>query len=243
MTDRDLELLAFVAAHRFVLASHVQTWLAADRAVAYRRLSGLVDVGLLSYRRIFHAQPGCYQVTNGGLAVIDSELPRPTIDLRTYRHDTDVVWLWLVAADRPAAAEGRVLAEREMRSHDQRRASDDRDGSFGIPVGGYNRAGRPRVHFPDVLLVGADGSRVAFELELSVKGRRRLEDILLGYAGEPRLERVMYVTDSRQVAAVLNDLVERMLLAERVEVRYFQGSAAGPRPIWWRSLTDREVEG
>src|SRR5690348_5677130 len=81
LTDRDLELLAFVAAHRFALAAHLQAWLGTTSAVAYRRLAALVDVGLLSYRRIFHAQPGCYLMTNGGLAVIDSELPRPAIDL------------------------------------------------------------------------------------------------------------------------------------------------------------------
>ena len=51
-------LLAFVAAHRFVLAAHLQMWLGTSFAVASRRLVALVDVGLLSYRRIFHAQPG-----------------------------------------------------------------------------------------------------------------------------------------------------------------------------------------
>jgi hypothetical protein len=98
------------------------------------------------------------------------------------------------------------------------------------------------MHFPDLLAIREDGARVAFELELSVKGRRRLEGILLGYATEPRLARVVYVTDSRRVATVLEELVRNLRLTGRVEVRYFAVSAPGVRPMWLGSIRPREVE-
>ncbi len=55
--------------------------------------------------------PGAIMVTNGGLAVIDSELPRPAIDLRSYRHDTrrGVV---VASRKRRAVRPGRAGAER-----------------------------------------------------------------------------------------------------------------------------------
>lgn len=234
LTDRDLELLEFVAAQRFVLAAHTRRWLGASDVVAYRRLSGLVDVGLLSYRRIFHAQPGCYLVTNGGLAVIDSELPRPTIDLRTYRHDLGVVWLWLAAHDGQFGSVEQLLTERQMRSHDQG-AGVTAIERVGVPVEGYDRSGRPRIHYPDVLVVAPDGGRVALELELSVKGRRRLERILVGYSCERRVRSAVYLTDSRAVAAAVNDRALACGVERLVDVRYFPlsklGAASWPDPL------------
>ncbi len=48
-----------------------------------------------------------------------------------------------------------------MRSYDQRPDPHLDRGPFGIPLGGYGRDGRPRLHFPDVLAVRRDGRRVA----------------------------------------------------------------------------------
>jgi hypothetical protein len=235
LTERDLELLAFVAVHRFVLAAHVHSWLGVDRAVAYRRLAGLVGAGLLSYERIFHAQPGCYLITNGGLGVIDSDLPRPSVDLRCYGHDTGIVWCWLAAINERFGAVDRLLSERELRSHDQRPNRADR--RFGIPVDGYDRNGNQRVHYPDLVMVRPDGGRVAIELELSVKGRRRLEAILLGYHAAPQLGAVLYLTDSRRVANVVKDTVATYGLRELVQVRYFPSPphtdrVAGRGQVW-----------
>jgi hypothetical protein len=65
-TDRDLEVLDFIASQRFVLARHVEAWLRASEVVAYRRLRGLVAMGLLVYERLFHQRPGCYRITTTG---------------------------------------------------------------------------------------------------------------------------------------------------------------------------------
>jgi hypothetical protein len=174
----------------------------------------------LSYRRIFHAQPGCYQITNGGLAVIDSPLPRPSIDLRCYQHDLGIVWLALATRAGKYGEVDRLLSEREMCSHDQRGG----DGLlYGIPVGGYDRYGKPRVHYPDLLALGCQGERVALELELSVKGRQRLEGILAGYGAQPGLSEVVYVTDRRGVARRVREAITRLGLESLVRVDYRHG--------------------
>jgi hypothetical protein len=225
LTDRDLALLEFVAAQRFVLAAHVREWLGVSEAFAYRRLSRLAGVGLLNYQRIFHAQPGCYLITNGGLAVIDSALPRPSIDLRTYGHDLGVVWLWLGAREGRFGCPDRLLSERLMRSCEQ-----GGDGAaverFGVPVEGYDRSGRPRIHYPDVLVVAPDGGRVALELELSLKSRHRLERILVGYGGERRLRCVVYVTHSRSVANAVQGVAASFGLGDLIDVRYLSKPAS-----------------
>jgi len=219
VTQRDRELLAFVAAHPFVLASHVQAWLGSGRSVCYRRLDALTNVGLLSHQRIFHAQPGCYQVTNGGLGIAGSTLPRPQVTLRTYVHDAGAPWLWLAAADPATCRAERILTEREIRHLDQQ--AEPFEDRFGLGlVDPIAREGH-RFHYPDVLAILADGTRVAFELELSQKSRRALEQIFLAYSLDSRLRSVIYVTNHRRVASALRKQIAAFGLGDLVEVRYF----------------------
>jgi len=196
LTERDLELLRFVAAHRFVQAEHLHHLIAADRSVTYRLLSRLTNSGLLRYERVFHAQAGVFMITNGGLAVIDSPLPRPQIDLRLYRHEQHVPALWLAATDGLLGPVARVRTERELRHYDR---LPDTGEVVGVRLGGFHRGGRPRVHHPDLAIAHPDGTLTAVELELSLKANRRLEEILLGYVLDQRLRVALYLTDQDQV--------------------------------------------
>ncbi len=240
ITHRDLELLGMVAAHRFVLACQVREWLRTSEVVAYRRLKGLVESGLLSYRRIFHARPGCYQATAAGLGVIESPLPRATIDLRTYRHDVGVVWVWLAASNDCFGAYRRVLSERQMRSHDQRREQGDE--SFAIPLGSYTPGGQPRLHYPDVLVTQTGGRQIAIELELTLKSRSRLEEILTGYRAQPRIECVLYFTDSATIRTAVRETSWMLGLDGRVEIEYFAPAPERDIEREWESLIEGEIE-
>jgi len=241
LTDRDLGLLRFAAAHRFVLARQAQAWLGASEVVAYRRLKGLVGADLMSYERLFHHRPGCYRVTTAGLAVIESPLPRPLIDLRSYRHDTGLVWLWLHAWRGALGPYRQLLSERDMRSHDQR--PDSACGTFAIPLGGYARGGKRRVHFPDIVICHEDGSRVALELELTLKSRARLEAIFAGYTAERRIARIIYITDAAAVAAAVSEMVAMFGLDARVEVHYLgRASNCDPERWAWQMLRAGETK-
>lgn len=227
ITVRDRELVVFVAAHRLVLAAHVQALLRLSGAAAYARLHSLSAGGFLSHRRVFHGQPGCYQVTRTGLALIESDLPPPRLDLRSYRHDVGVAWLWLAARAGTWGPMRQVLAERDLRSHDGK--PDRRDEPFAIRLGGVGPGGRERLHYPDVLLVTTDGRRIALELELSSKGRARRERILTGYAVDRRIDAVAYLTDDVSVARAVRTSAAGLGVGDRVHVQWVKQPEADAR--------------
>lgn len=234
-----------MAGHRLVLAAHVQERLRVSGVVAYRRLRGLVGAGLLSYARIFHAQPGVYRVTEGGLALAGSALPVPRVDLRTYAHDLGIVWVALAFEADAAASGDVVLSERELRSRD-RRAGDGGRARLGVLLAGAGPAGRARVHYPDLAILDGEGRRiVAVELELTCKGPRRLERILAAYARDRELQRVIYVTERSVVARAVARAAVRAGAEGVVETRSFASCVGEPGTRvslsrFGKSLEDKE---
>jgi len=121
-----------------------------------------------------------------------------------------------------------------MRSRDQR--PDDRRERFGIPIGGYDRNGKPRVHYPDVLVIRPEGRWVAIELELAMKGCRRLEGILAAYGAAPRMAQALYFIERRSVATAVSQTATACGLEELVQVRALRGVAHGTggwQPCAW----------
>jgi hypothetical protein len=239
VTARDRELLAFVAEHRFVLAAHAQTLLGVGERVTSRRLGGLTARGLLEHTRMLHAQPAWYRITRAGLAMIDSDLPPPRIDLRSYEHDIGVAWLWLAASRGGFGNAERVVSEREMRSRDAVRLAADRAAArgeargdieaareplFGVRLGGFGPGGLIRLHYPDLLLIGPRHDRLAIELELSSKGQRRRETILAGYGTEPSVAAVLYLADSLTIRRAVQSSAARLGLAGLVRVEQLRTS-------------------
>jgi hypothetical protein len=227
ITDRDRAVLEFVSEHRLVLASHVQTLLGVSAAVAYARLHALTVAGLLDHDQIFHARPGCYRITSTGLGLVGSKLPRPRIDLRCYDHDVGVAWLWL-AADRGAFGDlGEVVSERRLRSHDA--GQGGRADPLGVRLGGVGPGGAARLHYPDLMLTDTSGHRIALELELSSKGRTRLQRILAGYGADARVAAVVYLTDDREIAHRVRAAARKVGVSPLVHVQKVSFGATGRR--------------
>lgn len=244
VTERDHRILAFVAEHRIVLAAHVQALLEVSGTVAYRRLGGLTTRGLLAYDRVLHGEPGWYQITRPGLAMIGSDLPPPRLDLRCFGHDIGVAWVWLAASRGAFGRIERMVSEREMRSRDAAWAlagrgrtvrggmapngGDDRPAPFGVHLGGVGPRGQIRLHYPDLLLVGRAGERVAVELELSAKGGRRLETILAGYGADPGIAAVLYLTTKPGIEREVRSAAGRLGIADLVHTQ----------PVAWPAGTE-----
>lgn len=217
VTERDRELLAFAANHRLVLAGHVQVLLGVSAAAAYARLRSLTVAGMLSQRTVFHNQPGCYQITRPGLAIAGSQLPPPRLDYNCYEHDVGVAWLWLAARDGAFGPRQEILSERQIRSHD---ASPDGDAQpYAVRLGGIGAGGQPKLHYPDLLLSDQSGHRLALELELTPKGRTRLEQILAGYGADSRIDDVLYLTDKDAVARSVSVSATRLGISDRVHLQ------------------------
>jgi hypothetical protein len=218
ITARDLELLGFIAEHRLVLPGHIQALLTTSSEAASARLRSLASAGYLRQEAIFHRQPSCYQITRKGLATIGSGYGPPRLDLRCYSHDVGIAWLWLAARRGTFGPLREQVSERRLRSLDAR--PDRSGGPAGVRLGGFGPAGKPRLHYPDVLLVLEGGQRVAVELELTAKGRARRDKILSGYAVDSRIDAVLYLVDDAATARAIKASARSIGIPDMVHVQW-----------------------
>lgn len=216
ITARDSELLEFVAQHRLVLDSQVQSLLGSCQA-SDARLRALEKARLLKQGPRFHGQPRCYQITRAGLDVVGSSLPQPRIDLREYKHDVGVAWLWLAAGRGAFGATQELVSERALRSGDM--TAGGRDRSLGVRLGGVGPKGRERLHYPDLLLVDPNRRRIAIELELTPKGIGRRERILAGYASDARIDAVLYLVEDPRIGRRIEASARAVGASELVHVQ------------------------
>jgi hypothetical protein len=224
ITDRDCKLLEFAAQHRIVLADQVQALLHISAQVASGRMGALARAGMLGSQALFDRRPRCYWITRRGLQAIGSELPTPRLDLRAYQHDVGVAWLWLAARRGAFGPLDQLVSERRMRSQDAAEAHSARilgenDEPWAVRLGGLGVSGRARLHYPDLLLLGPDGRRVAVELELTSKTRARRERILAGYGADRRIDAVLYLVDRPGVGRAVRASADRLGISRRVHVQ------------------------
>ena len=215
-----------------LVESQVQVHLGVHPATAATRVRELERSGLARREEIFKGLPAAVWITRRGLAAIGSELPPPRLDLKGYRHDVGVGWLWLAAADGAFGPPARIVSERTMHSHDRRYDHDRErfgDGApFGVGAGVLGPAGGEQRHYPDLLVDLRDGHRVAIELELTAKGRRRLDRIMLAYAAADPIDAVLYLVGSGALGRQIKDAARRSGIADRVHVQLLTpGSPAG----------------
>jgi hypothetical protein len=227
VTERDLELLSFVAEHRLVLASHVEALLGASSDAVQKRLGALVGLGLLARESVFHRKPACYQITRDGLAMAGSSLPAPRkIDYNCYAHDVGLGWLWLAARQGKFGPVGAIIGEREMRSHDAKAAGGA--DPLGVRLGGTGPGGRPRLHYPDLLLITPEGHRIAVELELTPKNKARREAILAGYGAERRIDAVLYLAGRPAIGNSVRASARRLGIGPLIHVHGVRWGAERP---------------
>jgi hypothetical protein len=233
LTETDLEVLRFLSEHRFVLPEHAAALLDRSLDTARARLSRLVGAGYVRSEPLLRGRPPMHLITRLGLRVVGSGFEPPRVDVRSYTHDVGMAWLWLAARGGTFGPLNEIIAERRMRSHDgAREPNADAAESLGVRLGGFGARGEERLHYPDLLLRTAAGRRVALELELSSKGRARLETILIGYGADPRIDGVVYLVDKGSVARSVTEAARRLGVSSRVHVQRvrFAGAAPSARP-------------
>jgi hypothetical protein len=225
--DPDRLLLAFAAEHRFVLPAHVAVLLGVSEVAAGERLRKLSRAGLLTEKRVLDGHPFTYRSTRDGLDAVGSTLRPPNVDLSRYDHEVGAAWLWLAARRGALGPMREVLGERRLRSREA--TVKDHTEPVAVRLGGLGWDGRERLHHPDLLLVDSRGRRIAVELELSSKGRRRRERILSGYASDARFAAVLYVVESPQLARSIRASAARLEIPWLVHLQQVRWSDAAPR--------------
>jgi len=213
---RDRELLGFAAEHRFVLAEQAAELLSLTAASADARLRALARASLMTREQGLPRLP-VHRITRHGLDAIGSDLSPPRLDLRCYEHDVGVTWLWLAARRGAFGTAQAVVGERRLRSRDAGR--DPGEPPLAVRLGGLGPAGRERLHYPDLLIVSPDGRRLALELELTSKGRRRRERILAGYGADARIDGVIYLVRDVRIGRSIADSAGRLGISPWVWVR------------------------
>jgi hypothetical protein len=229
ITERDRAALGFLAEHRVMVVPQVATGLGVSDRTAAARLRDLRDRRLIGHEAIFRDQPAAVWITRRGLDAIESRLPAPGVDLKGYRHDIGVGWLWLQAQRGSFGPVAALTSEREMRSHDLR--SGRNADPFGVALGGVDSFGRMTRHYPDLLLTKADGTRVAFELELTAKSGRRLDTIMRGYAGDGRIDTAIYLVPNASLERLVGDAVTRAGIPDLVKVRRMSSALIPGAPL------------
>jgi hypothetical protein len=224
--EQDLELLWFLAEHRMALPDHAAALLGTTVDTAKARLARLASAGYVRSEPLFHKQPAMHLIAREGLKVLGSALPTPRRDVHAYEHDVGVAWLWIAARRGTFGPLREIVGERRMRSHDGRR--DAGTEPLAVKLGGVGPRGREALHYPDLLLRTADGRTVALELELSPKGRARLERILGGYGADPRIDGVLYVVQTGTVARSVQAAARRLGIASLVHIQRVRSTVSNP---------------
>jgi hypothetical protein len=219
---------------------------------AAARCNRLAQADYLSRERPWSGQPDHYQIKRQGLAAIGSELRAPKPDLSAYEHDIGMAWIWLAARGGAFGELSELTSERQLRSRDARTRLEEtpaigRGERLGVRIPGDGPGGGERLHYPDLLLRTATGHRVAVELELTAKSHRRVDQIIGAYAGERRIDAVLYlVDDGRQFrsvrAAARKHGVSDLVHVQRVRFTEPAGFPARSRAAERRGERSRDAE-
>lgn len=221
ISQRDLEVLEFVARFGVVPRQAAATWAGTARAVTAARERRLREAGLIEVRPGFGDTGRIVICKRAGLrACCREELPTPRPSPATLIHS--------VACAHVAAQlerDGyRVLSEYEITAREQA----ERKRIYSA------RTREGRHHRPDLVVLGDPPE--AIEVELSDKSNRRLDGIFRGWRlaiAEKRFGRVRYLCSPKAMPYVTR-AVGRMPRGEGIEVERLDergGSwvVAGPR--------------
>jgi hypothetical protein len=180
ISERDLEVLAFIARFGVVPRDAVASWAQTQRTVTQTRERRLREAGLLRVLPRFGEDGPILLATREGLGACGHLELRPApFSASRVRHEAIVARL----AARLEAAGERLLSEREMLAAE--RAEGERLFAATLPGG--------RRHHADLVRVCAPLE--AIEVELTSKGAARLDAILRGWrraVAERHIGRVSY---------------------------------------------------
>jgi hypothetical protein len=213
LTDRDRSIVEWIARLGAVGAADVMARFGCGRSQTYHRLGVLVRAGLLEPRHLLRGQPTLYVATREGLSW--AQLAR----LEPCRVSVANATHWAVCARVAVLLERvepgyRVWSERELRA-----AELDAGCALASAELGRLPDGRPRLRRADLILMPRDErcQPVAVEVELAMKGARRLEAICRAWARCRLIDSVRYYASPAAARAVAR-AVERVQAHDVIEM-------------------------
>ena len=174
MTERrDTKIIRFINEFGFCELPQIEKQFGLSKHRAYKVMQRLVKYGYVIHERIFYHRHGIYRVTCEGAQL--TGLPRLyKVPVGIYEHQLAVIEIYIqLMRQYPGAT---WMSERIIRK-----------------LGYMPRVGRGREkHFSDAIFYLPDGKLVAIEVELTMKSKRRLKDILTAYMCQLEIKEVWY---------------------------------------------------
>ncbi len=187
LTKRDIVIIKFINDFGYCEMPEIMKRFELKKTWMYEIMQRLVEAKLVSHRRILHGH-GVYLVTRKGAKYTD--LPSiERIPIGRYEHQIYIINVYnKLRKEYPAAC---WVSERKLK-HD-------------LFYDGLGKVG----HVADGILMFPDGKQVAIEVELSVKGKNRIEKILRKYISQLTIKEVWYYCFPA-VVPVLTELSKKM---------------------------------
>jgi hypothetical protein len=206
ISERDLEVLEFVARFGLVPRRAVGLWAGTGEEVTWRRERRLRKIGFLELvPHMAETGPLVICTREGLRACARTELATPRYSPWRVPHSAVVARL----AAKLELGGARVLSERELAA----REGSERRRLFSAELS------RGRFHRPDLVIV--DGGPIAVEVELAEKAPKRLDEILRGWRRAVLRKKVVgvsYRCGPRARRAVERAMARTRVLGKRVRI-------------------------
>lgn len=212
LTDRDLEILAWLARFRGATAAQVGRRFGMGYSRVSRRLSQLGAGGLVTLERVLHRRPGVYLVTATGQATAGADLPVAELVVGAYQHDLTVVDVAITGE----LAGDAIVTQRQMTA-----LESPPDGVTQLRYAVTLASGERR--FADLTVERPDG-RWAIEVALSDTRSELLEDVLRAYAEAKHVAGVIYHVGPAVHADRIDRVAAALDLGERFELHALEPS-------------------
>lgn len=170
LTKRDNEILCFINEAGICVMPQIQREFNLKFPRNYQVVKRLVEGGYVLHDQIFKNKHGIYYLTSKG-AANTSLPPISNVSLGGYKHQLLITDIRQKLCEKHPGA--KWISERYLKQQ-----------KFYYGVG---KAG----HIPDGILVFAD-KKIAIEVELSLKGKHRLEKIFGAYGGQLDIDEAWY---------------------------------------------------
>jgi hypothetical protein len=172
LTQRDMEIMWFINEFGFCEITQIEKMFELKKPRSYQIMQRLVNEKLVIHKKIFHGRNGIYYLSKQGATHTD--LPAITnIPVAVYDHQLAIIELFFKL--RQEYPETEWISERKMK-HDK----------FSKSIGKIG-------HIADGMLLFHDNNiQIAIEVELTMKGKSRLERIFKAYVGQFDIKEVWY---------------------------------------------------
>lgn len=173
LSKHELEMVKFIHEFGFCEIRHIMKRFSKRRTTSYEQMKILIRLGMINYRLVLPNHPGVYSLTSKAVRFLDTDLPTMTfIPTNYYFHYMEVLNIYLKIHER--LPESVWITERRLIRQK------------------YENLRGNKEHLPDGVLVLPNERRIAIEVELTLKTRKRLLDILTDYVVDKDIHEVWY---------------------------------------------------